>query len=582
VSQSPASADELHAARNADSPYRQNLRHVNELIKQGASLSGHERNCAFLNLGGESFATISAVSGIDFADDGRGLATTDFDGDGDVDVWLTNRTAPRVRFLRNQSPAGNAFLLLKLQGTTCNRDAIGARVAVHLSGATQPLIKTVRAGEGYLSQSSKWLHFGLGRSGASIESVRVQWPGGAWETFENFQPNHHYVLVQGSASPRRLPQRPKASALKPSRQPVPTATHVQRVPLTTPIPAPRLPYASAEDDVQLDALLTSPHQPVLVVLWASWCGTCLEELAALAADAANIDAAELTVLALNADDQFAESGATVDANTVLRQIGWPDGDPNLRFGQATNELVKRLQALHDFPFRREMDMAVPISLLFDEHGKLAVIYRGRTSTEDVLADMDRFKLEPAVWQESSLPLAGRFNEHPPDPDFNPILQDLLDREQAIDALGYLQRFESDFTDNESLANLRGVLADQLLQLDRPADALAQYRAAANALPDEAIINNLAWLLATHSDDAIRDGAEAVKWAEAAAKATQFQNPGVLDTLAASYAEAGNFDQASQTITRAITLATAERNMTLVQRLQRRAALYGQGKPFRQE
>ena len=79
------------------------------MTSQGVSWSGRERNCAFLNTGRRRFANISAVSGFDFLDDGRGLALCDWDHDGDLDVWVTNRNAPRVRFLRNDVPAGRRF-----------------------------------------------------------------------------------------------------------------------------------------------------------------------------------------------------------------------------------------------------------------------------------------------------------------------------------------------------------------------------------------------------------------------------------------------------------------------------------------
>ena len=79
--------------------YKQGWRALNRLLHEDRSFSGHERDCAFLNCGGEtpSFATVSSVTGFDFADDGRGLATVDWDFDGDLDVWCTYRTAPRVR-----------------------------------------------------------------------------------------------------------------------------------------------------------------------------------------------------------------------------------------------------------------------------------------------------------------------------------------------------------------------------------------------------------------------------------------------------------------------------------------------------
>jgi len=63
------------------------------LRKEHHSWSGRERNCAFLNCGGSRFADVSAISGLDFADDGRALAVVDWDQDGNLDLWFHNRTA---------------------------------------------------------------------------------------------------------------------------------------------------------------------------------------------------------------------------------------------------------------------------------------------------------------------------------------------------------------------------------------------------------------------------------------------------------------------------------------------------------
>ena len=173
----------------------------------GRSFSGNERNCCFLNTGAAPaaegrFANISAVSGLDYPDDGRAVALTDWDHDGDLDMWISNRNAPRLRLMRNDSPNDNHFLALRLEGnaTTTNRDAIGARVEVVFanpeSGTRQPKsIKTLRAGEGFLAQSSKWLHFGLG-SVDVIEKVIVHWPGGNTEQFSEAvddSPKFHFL-----------------------------------------------------------------------------------------------------------------------------------------------------------------------------------------------------------------------------------------------------------------------------------------------------------------------------------------------------------------------------------------------------
>ena len=69
------------------------------MILEGRSFSGRERNRLFLGTPTGNFADASAVTGIDFPDDGRGVATLDWDHDGDLDVWITNRNAPRLRLL---------------------------------------------------------------------------------------------------------------------------------------------------------------------------------------------------------------------------------------------------------------------------------------------------------------------------------------------------------------------------------------------------------------------------------------------------------------------------------------------------
>ncbi len=65
---------------------------MGEMISQGASFSGRERNRCFLNTHAEKFADVSAVAGLDLIDDGRGIALVDWDHDGDLDLWLTSRT----------------------------------------------------------------------------------------------------------------------------------------------------------------------------------------------------------------------------------------------------------------------------------------------------------------------------------------------------------------------------------------------------------------------------------------------------------------------------------------------------------
>lgn len=96
-----------------------------------------------------------------------------------------------------------------------------------------------------------------------------------------------------------------------------------------------------------------------------------------------------------------------------------------------------------------------------------------------------------------------------------------------------------------------------------------------------VANDLAWILATHPDDAIRDGARAVESGERAKELSGGQNAPVLDTLAAAYAEAGRFDDAVAAADQAVELANRARDVDLAARIGARRSLYAQQKPYRE-
>ena len=259
--------------------YRQGWKALSRLLHEDRSFSGHERNCAFLNTQGESgsqrFADISAASGFDFADDGRAVALSDWDLDGDLDIWVTNRTAPRIRLLRNNSTRENHFLAIKLQGDgqRTNRDAVGARVEVVLVGDNpRPLVKTLSAGDGFLSQSSSWLHFGLGDA-KGIRHVVVRWPGGQRRQYEDIEMDRRYVVDQQAdqAKPWEAPADRKP--LVASQQEPLVSNGAAR----TVLPARRLlPTLKAAG---LDEPLNSKiSRPTLISIWSATCTSCVQEL----------------------------------------------------------------------------------------------------------------------------------------------------------------------------------------------------------------------------------------------------------------------------------------------------------------
>src|SRR5262249_11224303 len=118
--------------------------------------------------------------------------------------------------------------------------------------------------------------------------------------------------------------------------------------------------------------------------------------------------------------------------------------------------------------------------------------------------------------------------------------------------------------------------------DQPEQAIIYYRECLRLKPDqEDACNNLAWLLATCSEDRFRDGSEAVRMAEHICEVTGYQKAALIGTLAAAYAEAGRFPVATEAAEKAIQVASANGETALVERNRQLLELYQAGKPYRE-
>ena len=132
--------------------------------------------------------------------------------------------------------------------------------------------------------------------------------------------------------------------------------------------------------------------------------------------------------------------------------------------------------------------------------------------------------------------------------------------------------------NDIEARLR--LGMLLTARGRAAEAVQQYQEALRQQPDQPeVLNNLAWILATSADTAARNGAEAVRHAERACELTGRRQALFLGTLAAAYAEAGRFDDATRTAQQAMTEASAVGQTAIVDRNRQLLELYRTKKPF---
>lgn len=133
--------------------------------------------------------------------------------------------------------------------------------------------------------------------------------------------------------------------------------------------------------------------------------------------------------------------------------------------------------------------------------------------------------------------------------------------------------------DEQVFFLRGSLLEAQ---GRIKEAIADYREAVRLKPGEPMASNgLAWILATHNDPVFRDGAEAVRLAETACKSPGHEDdPGMLDTLAAAYAEAGRFEEAVATARKALDLASDPQHQGFAEGIQARLELYQARRAYR--
>ena len=115
------------------------------------------------------------------------------------------------------------------------------------------------------------------------------------------------------------------------------------------------------------------------------------------------------------------------------------------------------------------------------------------------------------------------------------------------------------------------------------NAVEAYRRTLEMQPKMTLAaNNLAWILATHANAEIRNGAEAVLWARRVSDQTNDSQPAFLDTLACAYAESGDFEQAITAANRAIAMHNANGDGSEAANVEARLELFRRGKPFRDE
>lgn len=123
---------------------------------------------------------------------GRGASYADIDGDGDLDVLIT-ACGQKPRLLRNDQTTNHHWLRVKLVGSKCNRDAIGATVTLNTGKVSQR--RLISPTKSYLSQVELPVTFGLGTT-ALVDSLTVLWPDGTTTKLEQVPIDQLLVVRQ--------------------------------------------------------------------------------------------------------------------------------------------------------------------------------------------------------------------------------------------------------------------------------------------------------------------------------------------------------------------------------------------------
>lgn len=138
-------------------------------------------NRLFINHNGDRFYETTAYSGVGHLQKGHGISFADVNGNGLLDIYAVLGGAVEGDFyhnvlFENQRSFGN-WIMLKLEGTRANRQAIGARVEVQFeeNGTQRSVFRTVSTGGSFGANNSR-VHVGLG-SAESVEKIIIRWPG---------------------------------------------------------------------------------------------------------------------------------------------------------------------------------------------------------------------------------------------------------------------------------------------------------------------------------------------------------------------------------------------------------------------
>jgi tetratricopeptide (TPR) repeat protein len=357
--------------------YEQGWNTINELIRADYSWSGFERNVMYANNHDGTFSDVSGAVAMDFLEDGRAFALSDFDRDGRLELLLKNRNAPQIRLLKNVMPGLGEAIAFRLHGTTSNHDAIGAAVTVQAAGRKQT--KYVQAGSGFLSQHSKEVFFGLSEAKGTI-SATIRWPNGLVQELGQLPVGHRVWVWEGKPPSRMDPFQPVVVEHEASGAPrgeMPPA--IVETWLLVPVAAPDFTIG----EFKLSSL---GGKAALLSFWASWAPGAAKQLDAFERHHEGWQREGLQLVVLNIDETSAK--------------------PIFPTLPATVDVTGTYSLLFRYLFDRHRDLEIPVSFLLDEQRRIVKLYQGPLNAAHVAQDFRSIPRTDAERLKRALPFPG--------------------------------------------------------------------------------------------------------------------------------------------------------------------------------
>jgi Flp pilus assembly protein TadD/peroxiredoxin len=527
VSQSPLNS-------NPSPPYEEGWNAINELIRSDGTWNGYQRNVLFANNGDGTFAHIAGAAGLDFLDDSRAFALTDWDHDGSLEMVLKNRTAPQLRMIRNVMEGRGDSICFRLRGYRSNRDAIGTTISVAAGGRKQ--VKYLEAGSGFLSQHTKELFFGLGLHKGTVRAT-VRWPSGLTQQFDGLPANHRIRLEEGSNEFRAEPFAPSASvpegALVEERsQPPPDRCQTW---LIDPLAAPELTL----HDLRGEPYTLSRFRGARVLLnfWDATNPLCAPELEGFQRRYANWQGRGCQLLTVNVNAPHGVS--------MARDLATSSG---LTFPilLASEDMLGVFNLLYRYLFDRRRNLCTPTSFLIDEKGLIVKIYQGPVDPAIVEADWNEIPRDQADRERRALPFPGKYYGGQFDRNLSAYGVAFFRAGYVDEAIGWFQQVVAKDPEYAAAYYNLGTL---YLRKGMLKEAEKDLRRACQLRPEDATVwNNLGMVAAQQgqSDEAIKDFEEAVR-----------QNPQhliALENLGKLYDDSGRFEEAVKSLEKAVSVA----------------------------